>query len=250
MNSYYLRFPFATDKIDEYNTVEVDCKYFDTIYNVLRHVKKLTLRNNFCNSCPSDFYNKLPETLIELHIHASYFNEPLDNLPITLKKLLICSFAFNQKLDYLPESLKELTIMYVNYFSPYKFNQPLDLLPKSLEILSFYTPPDYKHELINLPNNLKDIYLENYNKSINLPVSLTKMNLRNTFNNDDSKEKLVKLTNLEELILSEFKNEKLLNFPVSLTKLMILKPQNIFDLKKELLKLTNLKELVLDSYSH
>lgn len=125
--------------------------------------------------------NVFSESICEMKLELSHFNEQLYNLPKYLRKLDIQCPDFNHPLDNLPNTLKELKI------TSEKFNQNLNTLPVNLESLIIvlqtraYFPHDYSNTLNSfkkLPCSLKSFELicETFNENLDhLPQSLTSL---------------------------------------------------------------------------
>lgn len=153
--------------------------------------------------------NNLSNSLTQLDLESSVFNNTLNNLPIldklttnvnsfnntinnlsTLKKLFFRSVNFNKKINNLPTSLINLGLYIYNfnkkiYKLPYnletaslnfKSYKSINSFPCNIKIISF---TDLNKEINNLPHLTNDIYFQYKfkNKINNLSKSLNKLNI-------------------------------------------------------------------------
>lgn len=155
-----------TSRIENINSglenLTIQCETFNGELNLANtNITSIKIVSNaFNHSMPC-----LPLGLKTLEIHCDKFNSLVDNLPPGLESLYISSFIFNQPIDNLSSRLKTLILENLDLF-----NQPINNLPHGLEHFILHLRHNYdvmyvntyKHTLMNLPNSIRKMVLDNY----------------------------------------------------------------------------------------
>lgn len=171
--------PDSVEEIFFFSIPEPYVFFNQPINNLPRNLKKLQLSEDFNHSL-----DNLPHSL-ELLILRYEFNKPVDFLPMNLKVLTIDG-NFNQSIDNLPDSLEFL------FFSPRIYDREISCLPNNLRILGwcvdgydknyrlpvnldtfmYFSNYNTSHKELELPKNLRRLYIKDYDNKLILPDSL------------------------------------------------------------------------------
>lgn len=198
-NKYCVGIKIGSESVHGYNNDEIKSFIFEN------GVKYITLHNLDYTVCET-IINKLPETVEYLALCCNDLDTEVDFIiPPHIKYLYICNYKANSKIftnlpenlrvldvntlctDFsnLPINLEKLRIMNANddleQIVDETFTPNLELLPINLRSLHIV---NYNQELVNLPANLEELIIDNYeftDEITNLPFGLKKIILNCNF---------------------------------------------------------------------
>ena len=192
----------------------LDTECYNNIYYL-----DTTYYNNYyyCGTTKfNQIINCLPESLEKI-IFFSEFNSPIKSYNKNLKIIEFGKY-YNQSIENLPDGLEILLL-------GDKFTQPINNLPNSLVHLTIRS----KTNIINLPNNLKSLFVNTSIEHLDLSkIKQLKLYDRNLISNS----KLQNMSSLEELFFDKFiqinymdvqpyYNEIIKNLPPIIKKIII-----------------------------
>ena len=150
-------------------------RYFNQpINNLPKSLKKLSIGDFYGHDEFNHPIDNLPNSLEYLKLGGK-FNQSVDFLPNSLK-IIIIDGQFNQPIDNLPNTLEKLYLGKKN--SLYQFNQSINNLPKSLKLLLLNISTDYII-INNLPDELEELILKNFEINCTIPKNIKKISLLN-----------------------------------------------------------------------